>query len=82
MKSPNEAKNSLTAPLLPALAATTQVDIVSTDEVKITRGARQYRVRGLARNLSAESLKITLRVSSGDYLHVDIHGRPLGDKGF
>jgi DNA primase len=71
MKSPHEAKNSLTAPLLPVLAAATQVDIVSADEVKITRGARQYRVRGLARNLSAESLKITLRVSSGDYLHVD-----------
>ncbi|MGH8498663.1 MAG: hypothetical protein ACRERV_07650, partial [Methylococcales bacterium] len=64
--------NALSAPLLPALASSsTQIDIISPDEVRITRGTRAYRVRGLVRNLSAESLKITLRVSSGDHLHVD-----------
>lgn len=66
---PDEA---LTAPLQPMLASSsTPLEIVSPDEVRLTRGSRAYRVRGLARNLSAECLKITLRVSSGDHLHVD-----------
>jgi DNA primase len=77
MKRPNAAAegsviDALTAPLQPMLAASsTQLEIVSPDEVRVTRATRAYRVRGLARNLSAESLKITLRVSSGDHLHVD-----------
>ena len=63
---------ALAAPLQPLLGTTSaQTEIVSPDEVRLTRGVRAYRVRGLARNLSAESLKITLRVSSGDHLHVD-----------
>jgi DNA primase len=63
---------ALSAPLMPALASSsTQMEVVSPDEVRIARGPRSYRVRGMARNLSAESLKITLRVSSGDHLHVD-----------
>ncbi|MFC3654569.1 hypothetical protein FZ025_10445 [Xanthomonas hyacinthi] len=45
--------------------------MVSEDDVRFTRGPRAYRVRGLARNLSAESLKITLRLSAGDHLHLD-----------
>ena len=66
------AADTLSAPLLPALAtSSTVMEIVSPDEVRVTRGVRAYRVRGLARNLSAESLKITLRVSAGDHLHVD-----------
>lgn len=72
MTRPQDAVDALTAPLLPALASSsTQMEIVSPDEVRIARGPRSYRVRGMARNLSAESLKITLRVSSGDHLHVD-----------
>jgi DNA primase len=64
--------DALSAPLMPALASSsTQMEVVSPDEVRIARGPRSYRVRGLARNLSAESLKITLRVSAGDHLHVD-----------
>jgi DNA primase len=64
--------DALSAPLMPALASSsTQMEIISPDEVRVTRATRAYRVRGLARNLSAESLKITLRVSSGDHLHVD-----------
>jgi DNA primase len=64
--------DALSAPLMPALASSsTQMGVVSADEVRIARGPRHYRVRGLARNLSAESLKITLRVSAGDHLHVD-----------
>ncbi len=72
MTRPQDAVDALTAPLLPALASSsTAMEIISPDEVRIARGPRHYRVRGLVRNLSAESLKITLRVSSGDYLHVD-----------
>ncbi|MGH8049596.1 MAG: hypothetical protein ACREPB_02940 [Arenimonas sp.] len=77
MKRPNAAAegpgiDALAAPLQPLLAASsTQLEIASPDEVRLTRATRAYRVRGLARNLSAESLKITLRVSSGDHLHVD-----------
>jgi hypothetical protein len=67
MTQPHEAADALSAPLLPALATSSMVmEIVSPDEVRVTRGVRAYRVRGLVRNLSAESLKITLRVSSGD----------------
>ncbi|KLD73720.1 hypothetical protein Y886_36465 [Xanthomonas hyacinthi DSM 19077] len=47
------------------------MEVVSEDDVRFTRGPRAYRVRGLARNLSAESLKITLRLSAGDHLHLD-----------
>ena len=61
---------ALSAPLQPALPPAT-VEVVGPDDVRFTRGPRSYRVRGLARNLSAESLKVTLRVSSGERLHLD-----------
>lgn len=61
---------ALSAALLPAPAAPAAV-IVSEDDVRFTRGPRQYRVRGLARNLSAESLKVTVRLSAGEHLHLD-----------
>ena len=47
------------------------VEVISADEVRLMRGSRSYRVRGLARALSAEALKVTLRLSAGDALHVD-----------
>lgn len=60
---------TLSAPLSgPAGAA---LEVVSADEARLQRGPRAYRVRGLARCLSAESLKVTLRLSSGPHLHVD-----------
>ena len=46
-------------------------EVVGDDDVRFARGPRSYRVRGLARCLSAESLKVTLRLSSGDRLHLD-----------
>lgn len=61
---------ALSMSLLPALPASPSV-VVGDDDVRFTRGPRQYRVRGLARNLSAESLKVTVRVSAGEHLHVD-----------
>jgi hypothetical protein len=45
--------------------------IVGGDDIRLQRGPRSYRVRGLKHNLSAETLKITLRVSAGDHLHLD-----------
>ncbi|MDQ3511671.1 MAG: hypothetical protein M3414_08335 [Pseudomonadota bacterium] len=45
--------------------------VVGEDDIRFTRGPRSYRVRGLARNLSAESLKVTLRLSAGEGLHLD-----------
>ena len=44
---------------------------MNADEARFERGPRHYRVRGLARCLSAESLKVTLRLSMGDRLHLD-----------
>lgn len=60
---------ALSAPLLPPKAE--GVEIAGEDDIRLTRGPRHYRVRGLARNLSAEVLKVTLRLSAGDHLHLD-----------
>ena len=60
---------SLTAPLASPVAPVAEV--VGEDDIRFARGGRAYRVRGLSRNLSAQSLKVTLRVSSGDHLHLD-----------
>lgn len=61
---------ALSAPLTPALASETAI-VAGEDDIRFARGPRSYRVRGLARNLSAESLKVTLRLSAGDHLHLD-----------
>lgn len=65
------APSDPSAALLPAPPATEGPVVISEDEVHLARGPRRYRVRGLARALSAESLKVTLRVSAGDRLHLD-----------
>ena len=44
---------------------------VTDDEVIVSFGDRRYRVRGLAKNLSAEVLKINVLVSRGEAYHVD-----------
>jgi DNA primase catalytic core len=44
---------------------------VAGDEVKLTLGDREYRVRGLSRNLSMEALRINVRASRGEKYHVD-----------
>jgi DNA primase catalytic core len=41
------------------------------DQAEITIGDRRYRVRGLGKNLSYEQMRITLRVSREDKVHVD-----------
>lgn len=65
----NPQEPALSVPLLTAVGA--GIEVVSEDDIRLQRGPRSYRVRGLARNLSAESLKVTLRVSAGDHLHLD-----------
>ncbi|MDR0809690.1 MAG: hypothetical protein LBE86_11305, partial [Gemmobacter sp.] len=62
---PSPADPVLSAPL-PAPAVPT-AEVLGEDDVRFSRGARAYRVRGLARCLSAESMKVTLRISSGDH---------------
>lgn len=44
---------------------------VSEQEVVISLGDRRYRVRGLAKNLSYELLKVNVLVSRGEAFHVD-----------
>jgi len=41
------------------------------DDLSVTLGDREYRVRGLGRNLSYDSLKVTLRVARGARLYLD-----------
>jgi DNA primase catalytic core len=54
----------------PALAADVDAQ-VSDDEVVMSFGDRRYRVRGLAKNLSAEVLKLNVLASKGEAYHVD-----------
>ena len=44
---------------------------VSDDEIVVSFGDRRYRVRGLAKNLSAEVLKVNVLASKGEAYHVD-----------
>ncbi|MFC3654128.1 CHC2 zinc finger domain-containing protein [Dyella humi] len=53
-------------PALPSIASE-----VSEHEIILTLGERRYRVRGLARNLSPDSLKINLLVSRHEQFYVD-----------
>jgi len=55
-------------PLAPAADDPAQV---SDDEVIMSFGDRRYRVRGLARNLSYETLKVNVLVSQGEAYYVD-----------
>ena len=63
--------SALSPPLSGAFPANPSLEIAGEDDVRFQRGPRSYRVRGLARCLSAESLRVTLRLSAGDHLHLD-----------
>ncbi|MBA3854708.1 MAG: DNA primase, partial [Gemmatimonas sp.] len=57
-----------------ALATAPSADIVAEvtdDETVLSFGDRRWRVRGLAKNLSAEVLKVNVLVSRGEQYHVD-----------
>ena len=44
---------------------------IKGDEITITQGDRRYRIRGLAKNLSSDILRVNLLAMRGDALHVD-----------
>jgi len=61
-------------PASPAPPSPRRLDIpteVTQNEVFLTLGDRRYRVRGLAKNMAYDVLKINLLVSSGEHFHVD-----------
>jgi hypothetical protein len=55
----------------PAEPATTSEAQPLTDEVVVSYGERRYRVRGLSKNLSHETLKINLHIGCGEAYYVD-----------
>jgi len=52
-------------------AASERTTAPQLDEVVLQMGPRRYRIRGLAKNLGVDQLKINLLVSDGDRFHVD-----------
>jgi len=75
-KEENAEITSLAAESFPPVAAP-QTFILDTpveikgDEVTITEGDRRYRIRGLAKNLSQDLLKVNVLATRGDAIHVD-----------
>lgn len=62
---------SLPAAVLPAeIAAEPQAEIGAQD-ITITLGDRRYRVRGFARNLAVDVMKVNILASCEDLFHVD-----------
>ena len=54
------------------IAEDASVDVTASDhEVVIPIGDRHYRIRGLAKNLSFDQLKINLLISRDKYFHID-----------
>jgi DNA primase len=62
---------ALAASPVAAPASSTIATDVKDDEVVFTFGERRYRVRGLPKNLSPETLKVNLLVAVGERFHVD-----------
>ncbi len=58
------------SPMQPAPAGKVKAEI-SGHEVIIVLGDRRWRIRGLARNLSYEHMKINLLAACGEHFHVD-----------
>ena len=52
-------------------AGSTTIAEISDHEVNITFGSRKYRIRGLAKNMSYEQLKLNIHISKGDNYHID-----------
>ena len=72
---PTQEPSSLAAvPCASPTATPTVADIaaqVSDEEIVMSFGDRRWRIRGLAKNLSAETLKLNVLVSRGQTYHVD-----------
>jgi DNA primase len=67
---PSESAGLAASPVAVPAAAAIAADI-KDDEVVFTFAERRYRVRGLPKNLSPETLKINLLVAAGEAYHVD-----------
>ena len=59
-------------PVIP-MAAEVEIEVVSVndDEIVMRHGDRRFRIRGLAKNLSHDLMKVTMLVSRQDEFHVD-----------
>jgi len=68
---PPESIEPLPASVIPEVSADNIEAEVTDEEVTLTLGDRRYRIRGLAKNLSLNQLKINLLVSQGEAIHVD-----------
>ncbi len=64
------AEPALASPVPAAPAANVRAEI-SDHEIIIILGDRRWRIRGFARNLSYEYMKINLLVAFGEHFHVD-----------
>ncbi len=58
------------AHVMPKAGSTTNVDITNR-EVLISFGERKYRIRGLAKNLSYEQLKLNIHISKEELYYID-----------
>jgi len=70
--SPSEIPLPLAAPS--PEPARPKIDIPTTtkgEDIEITLGDREYRIRGLSKNLSFEIMKVNVRVSVGERYHID-----------
>ena len=67
---PHEAAREKTLPPVESVNAV-EVTKNGPEEVELVVGDRVYRVRGLAKNASAESLRVALRVMHGERWHMD-----------
>lgn len=54
-----------------SLAADVAAEVHAGDEVVMSFGDRRYRIRGLAKNLAPETLKVNVLASKGEAYHVD-----------
>ena len=69
---PPTPASSLVAPAAaPVEPEPPELTPVNGDEVSFTFGERQWRVRGVGKNLSFESLRVQLRVMHGESYHLD-----------
>jgi DNA primase len=69
-RTPELPEPSMASPIPPGPPPAVDAQIGERD-ITITLGDRTWRARGLARNTSAESLKINLMVRRGEAFHVD-----------
>jgi DNA primase catalytic core len=72
---PSQAAKEKTIEVSPLAAESSKIieDAIEIkgDEITIVQGDRRYRIRGLAKNLSQDILKVNLLAIRGDAIHVD-----------